>query len=105
MESMSMFVYSMTEAPEHTQICALARESSTPYASHDIYCFCYWPQLPGLAVFRPPDGFSDGQDDVLRKMLGDNPFHFGFGLHQDLRSAHRAAVFLASCLPFVQDVE
>lgn len=91
------FIYSMDVTEERTHICAMLGESSTPNVGLDVYCFCFWPPVQGVAVFKPQYGFSRRQQDVLREMLGNGREFCGFGPYQDLNSAHSAGVFVASC--------
>ncbi|KAL1446851.1 hypothetical protein MTO96_028712 [Rhipicephalus appendiculatus] len=88
------FVHSTNVTAERTHMCALVLESDTPSAGHEIYCFCFWPSLACVAVYRPPEGYSVGQVYVVGKMFGDDPFAFECGLYDELDLAHQDAMLL-----------
>ncbi|KAL1446852.1 hypothetical protein MTO96_028713 [Rhipicephalus appendiculatus] len=89
------FAHSTCATRERTHMCALVLESDTPSASYEIYCFCFWPSLASVAVYRPPEGYSVGQIYVIGTILGDDPSAFECGLYEELDLAHQDATFLA----------
>ncbi|KAL1446853.1 hypothetical protein MTO96_028714 [Rhipicephalus appendiculatus] len=105
MESKSGFAHSMSVTKERTHMCSLVPEGNTSSAGHALYCLCFWPSLACVAVFRPPEGYSAGQNEVLVKMLGDDLNAFECGSYDDLGSAYQAATRLGPAGPSAQEVE
>ncbi|KAL1446850.1 hypothetical protein MTO96_028711 [Rhipicephalus appendiculatus] len=70
------FVYSKNATAERTHMCALVLESDAPGAGCELYCFCFWPSLACVAVYRPREGYTLGQIRVIGHMLGDDRFAF-----------------------------
>lgn len=89
------FAHSMNIKGGTTDLCALVPESDAPSAGHELYCFYFWESLACVAVYRPPEGYSDAEDRVLRKMFGGDPKDFEHGTYDDLDLAHQAATRLA----------
>lgn len=103
MQSRSGFAHSMNVRTDRVRTCALVPQSITPSVGHDIYGFCFWTSSASVAVFRPPEGYSHGQHQVLVKMFGANPAAFECGVYDDLDSADDAATSFAPGGPSTQD--
>lgn len=96
---------SMLVSRNHTHMFALVPQSNAPSGGLDVYGFCSWTSFACVAVFRPPEGYSHTQNEVLFKMFGDNPEAFECGTYDDLDSAHEAFTRLAPDGPSAEDVE
>ncbi|KAL1446856.1 hypothetical protein MTO96_028717 [Rhipicephalus appendiculatus] len=88
-----------------TQMCGLVPQSNDPGVVHELYCFCFWAVFECVAVYRPPEGYSAAENEVLGKMFGGDPSSFERGTYNDLVSAHEAAAQFAQPTSSKEDVE
>ncbi|KAL1481826.1 hypothetical protein MTO96_034219 [Rhipicephalus appendiculatus] len=82
--------------------CELVPETDSPSTGHDVYCFTFWKSSPCVALYRPPEGYSDGVRQVLGIILGGDPTEFERGEYLDLDAADQVALSLAP--PSLEDV-
>lgn len=82
------FIHWTSATTECTLMCALVQESDTPNSGFEVYCFCFWPSRPCLAVYRPPEGYSVGQRQVMSQILKDDSLAFKCGVYDELYKAH-----------------
>ncbi|KAL3244115.1 hypothetical protein MRX96_047273 [Rhipicephalus microplus] len=55
-------------------MCGLVPESDDPNTAHQLYCFCFWAAQKCVAVYRPPEGYSNAEKQFLAKMFGGDPY-------------------------------
>lgn len=89
---------------ERIHACAMVPESDSPSTGHELYCFTFWCSSPCVAVYRPPEGCSDGVRQVLRDILGGDPKDFECGEYFDQDAAYHVAMSLAPPDHSAQDV-
>lgn len=99
MDSNRGFAHSLKIWSGTTHMCGLVPESDDPNTAHQLYCFCFWAAQKCVAVYRPPEGYSNAEKQFLAKMFGGDPIGFARGTFNDLDSAHQAAVALAQPQP------
>ncbi|KAL1417759.1 hypothetical protein MTO96_026532 [Rhipicephalus appendiculatus] len=95
---------SLAVTEKRIHVCVLAPESDSPSTGHEVYCFTFWTSSPCVAVYRPPEGYSDGVRQVLSSTLGGDPKNFERGEYFDQEVAHHVAVTLAPNRDSSQDV-
>ncbi|KAL1467335.1 hypothetical protein MTO96_042264 [Rhipicephalus appendiculatus] len=97
---------SLALTEERIHACVLVPESDSPSTGHEVYCFTFWTSSPCVAVYRPPEGYSDGVRlrRVLGSTLGGDPKNFERGKYFDQEVAHHEAMTLAPPRDSSQDV-
>ncbi|KAL1417762.1 hypothetical protein MTO96_026535 [Rhipicephalus appendiculatus] len=89
---------SMAITEERFHVCVFVPESDSPSTGHEVYCFTFWTSSPCVAVYRPPDGYSDGVRlrRVLSSILGGDAKNYERGEYFDQDAAHQVAMTLAA---------
>ncbi|KAL1417773.1 hypothetical protein MTO96_026546 [Rhipicephalus appendiculatus] len=95
---------SLAVTEKRIHACVLVPESDSPSTGHEVYCFTFWTSSPCVAVYRPPEGYSDGVRQVLSSTLGGDPKNFERGEYFDQEVAHHMAKALAPPRNSSQDV-
>ncbi|KAL1481824.1 hypothetical protein MTO96_034217 [Rhipicephalus appendiculatus] len=76
MNSKRVLAESMSVSAELVHTCALVAETNRPTTGHDVYCLTFYTSSPCVAVYRPPEGHSDGVRQVLGSIFGGDPTEF-----------------------------
>lgn len=83
---------SLSISKELTQGCALVPQSGG--TGHDVYCFAFFTSSPWVAVYRPPEGNSDGVRQVLGRTFGVDPEELERGEYFNQDMAYEAAMLM-----------
>ncbi|KAL1417758.1 hypothetical protein MTO96_026531 [Rhipicephalus appendiculatus] len=86
---------SLAITEERIHACVLVPESDSPSTGHEVYFFTFWTSSPCVAVYRPPEGYSDGVRQILGSILGGDPKNFERGEYFDQDAAYHVAMALA----------
>lgn len=83
-------IYARKLKPDCIYACAIVPQSDSLNVDQEFYCLCFWTSSPCVAVHKPPEGYSNAENQLIRKILDGDPGFFKVGDYDDLHTAQRA---------------